>query len=138
RQSSLSVRAARAARDVRCPWPRGYLSASPGASRRARVSRPYQARWTNAACGSSSLNFHDFRLYGDCCSRPSFRPRMYRRERGRDQSRPPGGKPWRGFIFQGGHSSLPPGPPHPPPITVLSPPPPPPPLPKHPPPPPPP
>jgi hypothetical protein len=59
------------------------------------------------ASGSSSLNFHDFRLYGDRCSRPSFRPRMYRRERGRDQRRPAGRNPWRVFICPVAHSRLP-------------------------------
>jgi hypothetical protein len=71
------------------------------------VRHSYRARRTNVACGSSSLNIHDFRLYGGCCSRPSFRPRMYRRERGRDQRRPAGRNPWRVFICQVAHSRLP-------------------------------
>src|SRR6266446_2697482 len=69
---------------------RGYPSAPSGAS--GLVER--------AGSGPSSLNFHHCGLYRGC-SRPSFRPRMYRRERGRDRCRPAGRNPWRVFILEG-------------------------------------
>jgi hypothetical protein len=39
--------------------------------------------------------------YIESRSRPSFRPRMYRRERGRERCGPAGRNPWRVFIFGG-------------------------------------
>src|SRR5215470_5024971 len=67
----------------------GYPSGSPGASRHSllggvhikRSARGHRLRIT-------SLNILDFSLYRRCCSRPSFRPRMYRRKRGRGQRGP--------------------------------------------------
>ena len=54
----------------------------------------------------TSLNIHDLSLYRWCCSRPSFRPRMYRRKRGRGQRGPAGRNLRRVFICQVARSGL--------------------------------
>jgi len=71
------------------------FSMAEGLPERVAGSKP--ARSTG---GSPSLNIHDFSLYRRCCSRPSFRPRMYRRKRGRGQRGPAGRNLRRVFICQ--------------------------------------
>jgi hypothetical protein len=77
------------------------FSMAEGLPERAAGSKP-----ARSAGGSPSLNIHDFSLYKRCCSRPSFRPRMYRRKRGRGQRGPAGRNLRRVFIFQVARSGL--------------------------------
>src|SRR5258708_829006 len=77
------------------------FSMAEGLPERAAGSKP-----ARSAGGSPSLNIHDFSLYRRCCSRPSFRPRMYRRKRGRGQRGPAGRNLRRVFICQVARSGL--------------------------------
>src|SRR5258707_9246129 len=77
------------------------FSMAEGLPERAAGSKP-----ARSAGGSPSLNIHDFSLYSRCCSRPSFRPRMYRRKRGRGQRGPAGRNLRRVFICQVARSGL--------------------------------
>src|SRR5262249_51897244 len=89
RRNSPSVRAPCRVWNVDFPWR--------GAS---RARRREQAAWSErVGSGPSSLNIHHCGLYGGR-SRPSFRPVMYRRERGRDRCRPAGRNPWRVFVLE--------------------------------------